>query len=133
MKLVSPVVPYESGKADLTPDESKLAMSVFEVIQAFRREVSEHDEDPEFDFDDAISAVMKSYGFGRNLAAHFMADPNVLKDVEAIAHGVVRNLGVMDEPTPAPDETPEPEPGVDAWTDPEDASPDPDPGRGITD
>lgn len=101
MKLVAADAPFNAGKANLSGKERDLSRAVFEIIQAFRREASEHDEDPEFDADDALSALMKSYGFGRELVAHFMsAESNIPRDVEAIAHAVVRCLGVLDELLP---------------------------------
>lgn len=100
MKLVPSDTPYSPGRASLSGPEHELSRATFEIIQAFRKEVSEHDEDPGFDFDDALSAIMRSYGFGRTLAAHFMGDPNLPKDIEAISHSVVRNLGILDESTP---------------------------------
>lgn len=97
MKLVPPDTSYNDGIANLSGAEHELSKSAFEIIQAFRLEVSEHDEDPGFDFDDALSAIMKTYGFGRILATHFMGqEANIPKDVEAIVHGVVRNLGILD-------------------------------------
>ena len=99
MKLVQPDSVYDVGKTDLSAQENELAKAVFTIIQAFRKEVSEHDEDPGFDWDDAMSVIMKNYGFGNTLISHFSADPNIAKSAEAIVHGVIRNLGVLEEDT----------------------------------
>ncbi len=104
MNLVSPIEPYDPEKSNLSAAQHELSGSAFGIIQAFRKECSEHDEDPDFDFDDALAALMKSFGFGKALAAHFMkSETNVPKDVEAVSHGVVCNLGMLEESSPFED------------------------------
>lgn len=110
MNLVPADAPYSETKSQLSPEQQGLTRSAFGIIQAFRMEVSEHDEDPNFDADDALSALMKSFGFGKALATHFMSgDANVPKDIEAISHGMICNLGVLDEPTPEAEQPSEPD------------------------
>ncbi len=125
MKLVPADTPYSEAKSNLSAEEHELSRSGFSIIQAFRLECSEHDEDPGFDADDALSALMKSFGFGRKLAAHFMEDPNVPKDTEAITHGIVRNLGILDEQLIA--RTHEPVPGANVTEDTPGEPPAPEP------
>lgn len=102
MKLVPPNAPYNPDKANLSGVRHGLSQAAFEIIQAFRLEVSEHDEDPGFDFDDSIAVIMKTNGFGRKLANHFMGAPNLPKDIEAIAHSLICNLGVLDDSRSGP-------------------------------
>jgi hypothetical protein len=101
MKLVDPLTKYAPEESFLKQTEDQLSAAVFEIIQEVRRQMSEHDEDPEFDADDLLAVITKEAGLGKKLVDHFrkVSLDRALQSSEAIAHGVYRNL-VDIEPIP---------------------------------
>jgi hypothetical protein len=84
-------MPYDQSKTDLDAREHELAAAAYEVVEAILAELE--DEDPDkIDFDDILTILTKMPGPVMKLVLAIKENPKDYKTLEAIGHGVARQL-----------------------------------------
>lgn len=84
---------YDASLVELNAIQHAAAKTWFDSIQKARLQVSEHDEEPEFDFDDAITVAMDVLNY-KDFIRPFVgvSDAELADNLEKVVHGVMANL-----------------------------------------